>query len=68
MADTRIYVVHEPQEVDTPRRMVRAVSQAQALRHVAQTRFTVNVATQEELVSHLSAAGKVEDAKAEEGQ
>ena len=43
-------------------RLVRASNKAQALRHVAED-FTVEVPTQDDLVKHVSAGVKVEDAR-----
>ena len=49
---TRIYVVTD---VETNRhRLIRAGNQAQAIRHAAQTRFDIEVAGQEDLVSLLT--------------
>jgi hypothetical protein len=47
---------------DNPTRMVRAANKAQALRHVADE-FVVEAATQDDLVMHVSAGVKVEDAR-----
>jgi len=49
---TRIYLVTD---VETnKRRLIRAANQAQAIRHAAQTRFDIEVAGQDDLVSLLS--------------
>jgi hypothetical protein len=49
---TRIYLVTD---VETNRhRLIRAGNQAQAIRHAAQTRFDIEVAGQEDLVSLLT--------------
>ena len=49
---TRIYVVTD---IETSRhRLIRASNQAQAIRHGAQTRFDIEVAGQEDLVSLLT--------------
>jgi hypothetical protein len=49
---TRIYVVTD---VETNRhRLIRAGNKAQAIRHAAQTRFDIEVAGQDDLVSLLS--------------
>lgn len=49
---TRIYVVTD---IETNRhRLIRAGNQAQAIRHAAQTRFDIEVAGQEDLVSLLT--------------
>jgi len=63
----RIYIVREVTEKEQPKsRLVRAVSQSQALKYVADGRFLVDVANQEELVSNMSKGVGVEDAAAEE--
>ena len=49
-------------EVGQSPRLVRASNKAQALRHVAED-FTVEVPTQDDLVKHVSAGVKVEDAR-----
>jgi hypothetical protein len=49
---TCIYVVTD---IETSRhRLIRASNQAQAIRHAAQTRFDIEVAGQEDLVSLLT--------------
>lgn len=49
---TRIYVVTD---IETSRhRLIRASNQAQAIRHAAQTRFDIEVAGQQDLVSLLT--------------
>ena len=49
---TRIYVVTD---VETnKRRLIRASNQAQAIKYAAQTRFDIEVAGQEDLVSLLT--------------
>lgn len=55
---TRIYVVHSV-AVGGPR-LVWASHPAHALRHVADSLFTVKVATQEELVALIGKGVKVE--------
>lgn len=69
MAEKRIYVVEMKNEDGdalngipdtTVKKLVRAGNPAQAIRHVAQSRFSAHVAKQEELVS--LAAGGVSDA------
>jgi hypothetical protein len=55
---TRIYVVTDI-ENNRPR-LVRAANQAQAMRHVAQTRFDIEVAGQDDLVSLLTAGHAIE--------
>lgn len=64
---TRIYIVREVFEKEPAARLVRAISQAQALKHVAEKRYLVDVANQEEIVSQMSKGVEVEDARAEEG-
>jgi len=55
---TRIYVVTD---VETNRhRLIRAGNQAQAIRHAAQTRFDIEVAGQEDLVSLLTSGVPIE--------
>jgi hypothetical protein len=49
---TRIYLVTD---VETNKhRLIRAGNQAQAIRHAAQTRFDIDVAGQDDLVSLLT--------------
>jgi hypothetical protein len=55
---TRIYVVTD---IETSRhRLIRASNQAQAIRHAAQTRFDIEVAGQEDLVSLLTSGVPIE--------
>jgi len=59
---TRIYLVTD---VDTNKhRLIRAGNQAQAIRHAAQTRFDIEVAGQDDLVSLLTSGIPVEMAGA----
>lgn len=58
MSQTRIYTIARGNACT----LVRAGSQAQALRHVAQREFSIRVATQGDLVAHLTAGGKVQEA------
>ena len=59
---TRIYLVTD---VETnKRRLIRAGNQAQAIRHAAQTRFDIEVAGQDDLVSLLTSGIPVEMAGA----
>jgi hypothetical protein len=58
----RIYKVREQ---DVFAALVRARSQAEAIRHVTANRFSANVASAEELVALVSEGFKVEDATAE---
>lgn len=61
MSQKRIYVVGTPDGV----RLVRATVRSQALTHVAQSQFTVRVASQEDLVEYLGEI-EVENAKHEQ--
>jgi len=61
MSQKRIYVVGTPDGV----RLVRATVRSQALTHVAQSQFTVRVASQEDLVEYLGEV-EVENAKHEQ--
>ena len=61
MTATRIYTVTDG---DTDR-LVRATSRAQAISHVARSVYKTRVATQTDLVDHLQAGGKVEEAGVE---
>lgn len=57
---TRIYLVTD---VETNKhRLIRAGNQAQAIRHAAQTRFDIEVAGQDDLVSLLLAGIPIEPA------
>jgi hypothetical protein len=59
---TRIYLVTD---VETNKhRLIRASNQAQAIRHAAQTRFDIEVAGQDDLVSLLTSGIPVEMAGA----
>lgn len=59
---TRIYLVTD---VETNKhRLIRAGNQAQAIRHAAQTRFDIEVAGQDDLVSLLTSGIPVEPAGA----
>jgi hypothetical protein len=55
---TRIYVVTDIES--NHHRLVRAANQAQAMRHVAQACFDVEVASQDDLVSLLSSGHPIE--------
>ena len=59
----RIYLTYDP-DTDT-RRLVRAHSQAQAVRHVA-SRIRVQVATQQDLVDMLGRQGSTVEEAGEE--
>jgi len=62
MSQKRIYVVGTPDGV----RLVRATVRGQALTHVAQSQFTVRVASQEDLVEFLGDGIEIENAKHEQ--
>lgn len=64
MSGTRIYHVEDD---DAHHYLVRATSQAQALRHVAGKTFTVEVATQDQIVNLVQAGQPVEDASSNQG-
>lgn len=56
--NTRIYLVTD---IETNKhRLIRAANQAQAIRHAAQTRFDIEVAGQDDLVSLLTHGVPVE--------
>ncbi len=57
---TRIYLVTD-RDTQT-QRLIRATNQAQAVRHAAQSRFDIQVASQDTLVKLLDAGQKVESA------
>ncbi|PRD64151.1 hypothetical protein [Malikia granosa] len=57
---TRIYVVTDQES--QAKRLIRASSQAQAIRHVAQSRFDIQAASQDDLVKLLAAGQAVESA------
>lgn len=63
MSKTRIYVITDLEDADNPssRRLVRAISAAQAIRHAAD-HYTAAVATQDDLVRLVSEDVDVEDA------
>lgn len=58
---TRIYLVTDTET--NQHRLIRAANQAQAIRHAAASRFDVEVAGQDDLVSLLAAGKTVEDAQ-----
>jgi hypothetical protein len=62
MTATRIYIVGSSDPA-FPVRLVKASIRQQALSHVAQSLFTVRVASQDDLISALGAGIKVESAK-----
>jgi hypothetical protein len=57
---TRVYIATPAKGA---KRLVRADSQAQALRHASKGDYSVDIPTQDELVIALTAGIKVEDAK-----
>jgi hypothetical protein len=62
MTATRIYIVGS-NDPAFPVRLVKASIRQQALSHVAQSLFTVRVASQDDLISALGKGIKVENAK-----
>jgi hypothetical protein len=58
----RIYIVHGPQGT----RLVKASLRQQALSHVANSTFNIAVATQDDLVTHITAGTKIEQYRAPE--
>jgi hypothetical protein len=60
----RIYIVHGPQGT----RLVKASLRQQALSHVANSTFNINVASQDELVKAIVDGIKVEQYRAPEQQ
>lgn len=63
MATQRIYLVGTP---DNGKRLVKATLRQQALSHVANSMFTIRVATQDDLVDAIGAGVQVEQYKAPE--
>lgn len=62
MTASRIYIVGS-NDPAFPIRLVKASIRQQALSHVAQSLFTVRVASQDDLVNALSKGVKIENAK-----
>ena len=62
MTTTRVYAVTDTAVSDMNIRLVRASSQAQAIRHVAGKRYQAKPATVDEVVQHMGAGVKVEEA------
>lgn len=60
MTTTRVYAVTDTAAADMNIRLVRATSQAQAIRHVAGKRYQAKPATVDEVVQHMGAGVKVE--------
>ncbi len=57
---TRIYLVTDRET--QAMRLIRAGNQAQAIRHAAQSRFAIEVASQDDLVQLLASGQAVESA------
>lgn len=66
MSATRIYVISDTRAAPNRHRLVRAVSRAQAIRHVARDWIAADVAGQNTLVSLIGDGVKVEDAAADD--
>ena len=62
MTATRIYIVGS-NDPAFPTRLVKAAVRQQAMSHVAQSLFTVRVASQDDLVSALTKGIKIEGAR-----
>ena len=62
MTTTRVYAVTDTAVSDMNIRLVRASSQAQAIRHVVGTRYKAKPATVDEVVLRMSGGVKVEEA------
>lgn len=60
MTTTRVYAVTDTAISDMNIRLVRATSQAQAIRHVAGKRFKAKPVTVDEVVEHMGAGVNVE--------
>lgn len=67
-ATTRIYTVVDTGAPAAPTRLVRATHPNRARDHVAGSRFAVEVASQDALVTLLRAGADVEDATETEGE
>lgn len=63
MATQRIYMVGTPEK---GKRLIKATHRQQALTHVANSMFTIRVATQDDLVESLGEGVQVEQCKAPE--
>lgn len=66
MTKARIYIVEDGEPASAPR-LVRAISQSQAIKHVTRP-FKAAVATQDQLIEALDNGVKVENAGAEDAQ
>ena len=62
MSTKRIYAI---QAANGDMMMVKATNQAQALRHVAKSIYTVTVASAVDVAEHLECGQKIEDATKE---
>jgi hypothetical protein len=62
MSASRIYLVGSSDPA-FPVRLVKATIRQQALTHVAQSLFTVRVASQDDLITYLGKGVKVESAR-----
>ena len=61
MTPTRVYLVSEQlSETVSEKFLVRAPSQAQAVRHITQARFSCEVASQSDLIACIEAGIKVQ--------
>ena len=58
----RIYIVHGPQGT----RLVKASLRQQALSYVANSTFTIHVASQDDLVAQITSGTKIEQYRAPE--
>lgn len=65
MSKARIYIVDDASDPKAPPRLVRAISQSQAIKHVTKP-FTASVPTQDQLVEALGNGIKVENAGVEQ--
>jgi hypothetical protein len=63
--ETRIYLVTHHGAEEAEHFLVRAGSQAQAVRHVAKNRFDCRVAEQDDIVEHVGTGVKVQVASNE---
>ena len=64
---TRIYAVTDNCAATATVHLVRATSQAQAIRHIASARYTATVASQDELVEMVTLGAAVYDATTTDG-
>jgi hypothetical protein len=66
MTTTRVYAVTDTSVADMNIRLVRAGSQAQAIRHVVGSRYKAKPAAVDEVVQHMGSGVKVEEAGKEQ--